>query len=138
GLENLLPVEWMAMKGLHNAANALAAHALLTAIGAPAAPLAQAIREYKGLPHRVELVAETGGVRFYDDSKGTNVGATVAALAGFTVPVVLIAGGDGKGQDFTPLAAAVAGHAHDVVLIGRDAGAMASALRGSGARMSRA
>jgi hypothetical protein len=73
--------------------------------------MATAIREFKGLPHRVQLVAEAGGVRFYDDSKGTNVGASVAALEGFTQPVVLIAGGDGKGQDFSPLAPAVAARA---------------------------
>src|SRR5260221_353244 len=80
GGSDLIALDEMAMKGLHNAANAMAAHALLTAIGAPPAPLAQALREFKGLPHRVELVAEANGVRFYDDSKGTNVGATVAAL----------------------------------------------------------
>ncbi|HEX4763040.1 MAG TPA: UDP-N-acetylmuramoyl-L-alanine--D-glutamate ligase, partial [Usitatibacter sp.] len=98
GDEKIVAVDEMAIKGLHNAANALAAHALLTATGAPAAPLAQALREFKGLRHRVELVAEARGVRFFDDSKGTNVGATVAALEGFRMPVVLIAGGDGKGQ----------------------------------------
>src|SRR5207342_570197 len=98
----------MAMKGLHNAANAMAAHALMSAIEAPQAALAQALRKFKGLPHRVELVAEAKNqVRFYDDSKGTNVGATVAALEGFRTPVILIAGGEGKGQDFAPLAPAV-------------------------------
>src|SRR6185295_11911885 len=78
------------------------------------------------------------GVAWYDDSKGTNVGATVAALTGMEVPVVLIAGGDGKGQDFTPLAAAVAGRAREVVLIGRDADAIARALHGCGVTISRA
>jgi UDP-N-acetylmuramoylalanine--D-glutamate ligase len=125
GNENLMPADWMAMKGLHNAANALAAHALLTAIGAPRAPLVRAMREFKGLRHRVELVEEAGGVRFFDDSKGTNVGATVAALEGFATPVVLIAGGDGKGQDFAPLAPAVKRHARVVVLLGRDAAMIA-------------
>src|SRR6185369_6968713 len=120
------------VKGLHNAANALAAHALLTATGAPAAPLAQALRDFKGLLHRVELVAEARGVRFFDDSKGTNVGATVAALDGFRIPVVLIAGGDGKGQDFGPLAPAVSARARAVVLIGRDAPSIEKALAGSG------
>jgi len=137
GDENLMPVEWLAMKGLHNAANALAAHALLTAIGAPRPPLAKAMREFKGLRHRVELVAESRGVRFIDDSKGTNVGATVAALEGFATPVVLIAGGDGKGQDFAPLAAAVKAHARAVVLLGRDAPAIAQALAGTGVPMER-
>src|SRR5204863_1265572 len=97
GGNDLIALDAMAMKGLHNAANAMAAHALLSAIGAPPGPLAQALREFRGLPHRVERVAEANGVTFYDDSKGTNVGATVAALEGFTAPVVLIAGGEGKG-----------------------------------------
>jgi UDP-N-acetylmuramoylalanine--D-glutamate ligase len=118
----------MAMPGLHNAANGLAAHALATAVGLPPEPLARALAEFKGLPHRVAPVAECRGVRFYDDSKGTNVGASVAALEGFRVPVVLIAGGDGKGQDFAPLAPAVKAHARAVVLIGRDAPAIAAAL----------
>src|SRR5690606_3167860 len=138
GREELLPVEAMAMKGLHNAANGLAAHALLTAAGAPREPLARALREFKGLPHRVEPVAEARGVRFYDDSKGTNVGATVAALEGFATPVVLVAGGDGKGQDFAPLAPAVAARARAVVLIGRDADAIEAAIRGTGVAIERA
>ena len=128
GATGVIALDEMAMKGLHNAANAMAAHALLSAIGAPQAPLAQALREFKGLPHRVELVAEARGVRFYDDSKGTNVGATVAALEGFRAPVVLIAGGDGKGQDFAPLAPAVKARARAVVLIGRDGPAIAASL----------
>ncbi|HXN16544.1 MAG TPA: UDP-N-acetylmuramoyl-L-alanine--D-glutamate ligase, partial [Usitatibacter sp.] len=110
GGEELIAINELATQGLHNAANALAAHALLTAIGVASAPLARTLREFKGLPHRLEMVAESAGVRFYDDSKGTNVGATVAALAGFPHPVVLIAGGEGKGQDFVPLAAAVKSH----------------------------
>jgi UDP-N-acetylmuramoylalanine--D-glutamate ligase len=128
----------MAMKGLHNAANALAAHALLSAIDSPRPPLVQALREFQGLPHRVELVAEADGVRYYDDSKGTNVGATVAALEGFATPVVLIAGGDGKGQDFSSLAPAVKAHARAVVLIGRDADAVAHALEATGVPQERA
>ncbi len=135
GDENLIATEWMAMKGLHNAANGLAAHALVSAIGAPRAPLAQAMREFKGLRHRVELIAEANGVRFFDDSKGTNVGATVAALEGFDAPVVLIAGGDGKGQDFAPLAAAVKAHARAVVVIGRDAPAIAAAIADTGVQV---
>lgn len=138
GDEPIVAVDDMAMQGLHNAANALAAHALLTAIDAPAAALAHTLRTFKGLPHRVELVAETHGVRFYDDSKGTNVGATVAALEGMRTPVVLIAGGDGKGQDFTPLAAAVASKARAVVLIGRDGPAIGQALRQAGVPLERA
>jgi UDP-N-acetylmuramoylalanine--D-glutamate ligase len=122
----------MAMPGLHNVANGLAAHALASAIGLTAEPLARALREFKGLAHRVQPVAEARGVRFYDDSKGTNVGASVAALEGFDVPVVLIAGGDGKGQDFAPLAPVVKSHARAVVLIGRDARAIAAALAHTG------
>ena len=138
GDANLMPVEAMGIPGLHNAANGLAAHALLTAIGASNEPLVRALREFKGLPHRVQLVAEVRGVRFYDDSKGTNVGATVAALEGFTAPVVLIAGGDGKGQDFSPLAPAVTEHAKAVVLIGRDAPRLAAALKDTGVPIERA
>jgi UDP-N-acetylmuramoylalanine--D-glutamate ligase len=88
----------------------------------------QALREFTGLPHRVELVARANGISFFDDSKGTNVGASVAALEGFREKVVLIAGGDGKGQDFSPLLPAVKAHARAVVLIGRDAPAMAAVL----------
>jgi UDP-N-acetylmuramoylalanine--D-glutamate ligase len=128
----LLQVSEMAMPGLHNVANGLAAHALASAIGLTAEPLARALREFKGLAHRVQPVAEARGVRFYDDSKGTNVGASVAALEGFDVPVVLIAGGDGKGQDFAPLAPVVKSHARAVVLIGRDARAIAAALAHTG------
>src|SRR5205085_962593 len=89
--------------GLHNAANALAALALGAAAGVPVAPMLDGIRGFKGLPHRLQQIRAIRGVTFYDDSKGTNVGATVAALNGMTRPVVLIAGGDGKGQDFSPL-----------------------------------
>jgi len=138
GPERLLPVGAMAMKGSHNAANALAAHALVSAIGAPSRALAEAARDFKGLRHRVELVAEARGVRFFDDSKGTNVGATVAALEGFTGRVVLIAGGDGKGQDFAPLVPAVKARARSVVLIGRDAPLLAKALEPAGVPLERA
>ena len=138
GAAELMPVAEVGVPGLHNAANALAAHALGSAIGLDAGAMARAIREFKGLPHRVQLVAEAAGVRYYDDSKGTNVGASVAALEGFSVPVVLIAGGDGKGQDFSPLAPAVAAHARAVVLIGRDAEAVGAALSGTGVRLERA
>ena len=125
------------LAGLHNAANALAAHALCASCGLPARPLADAIREFRGLPHRVERVAAARGVVFYDDSKGTNVGATVAALEGMRGKVVLIAGGDGKGQDFSPLAPAVREHARAVVLIGRDAPAVEAAIAPSGVACAR-
>jgi UDP-N-acetylmuramoylalanine--D-glutamate ligase len=97
--------------------------------------LLDALRSFKGLPHRVERVAEIGGVTYYDDSKGTNVGATVAALQGLGCKAVLIAGGEGKGQDFAPLGPAVAQHARAVVLIGRDAPLIANALSGSGVKV---
>ena len=135
GDRDLLPVDEMTIKGLHNAANALAAHALLTAAGATDEGLARALRTFKGLRHRVELVAEARGVRFFNDSKGTNVGATVAALEGFRERVVLIAGGDGKGQDFAPLAPAVKARARAVVLIGRDAPVIGKALAATGVPM---
>ena len=99
--------------------------------------LLEALRRFKGLPHRVQLIMEIGGVTFYDDSKGTNVGATVAALNGMAQKVVLIAGGDGKGQDFTPLRDAVARHARAAVLIGRDAALIQAALAGSGVSVER-
>ncbi len=123
-----------------NAANALAALALCEAgLGLEPKSLVVGLLAFRGLPHRVELVAERAdGVRFYDDSKGTNVGATVAALAGFDRPVVLIAGGDGKGQDFSPLAPVVAGKARAVMLIGRDAGRIEGALTGCGVPTERA
>jgi UDP-N-acetylmuramoylalanine--D-glutamate ligase len=128
----LLPLADLPVAGLHNAANALAAGALCHAIGIDDAMIARALRAFKGLPHRVEKVALIDGVTYYDDSKGTNVGSTVAALGGFTQPVVLIAGGDGKGQDFTPMREPVKQRARAVILIGRDAGLIASVLEGCG------
>ena len=136
GSTAVFPAKEMKIAGLHNAANALAAMALCEAIGLPQAAMKNALSEYKGLPHRVEWVAEIGHVAFYDDSKGTNVGATYAALQGLVGPndskkIVLIAGGDGKGQDFSPLADIVAKNARAVVLIGRDASLIEAALRGT-------
>ena len=130
GEEALLPVDKLPIAGLHNAANALAALALCRAIGLPYAGLIPALKTFEGLPHRVQRVAEVAGRTFYDDSKGTNVGATAAALLGFTVPVVLIAGGDGKGQDFSPLREAVK-NARAVVQIGRDGPLLAQAIAGA-------
>lgn len=132
GKTRLMKTSDLSVTGLHNAANALAALALCRAVNLPFEPLLQALREFRGLPHRMEKVAEFHGVTFYDDSKGTNVGATVAALNGMTQRVVLIAGGDGKGQNFSPLARPVAEHARAVVLIGRDAEKIAAAIDGSG------
>jgi UDP-N-acetylmuramoylalanine--D-glutamate ligase len=141
----LVALRDMQLAGLHNAANALAALALCRAIGLPLAKLLDAVKTFRGLPHRVERVAEIDGVAFFDDSKGTNVGSTVAALAGLARQmngrggkVVLIAGGDGKQQDFSPLRDAVAQAARTVVLIGRDAPLIATAIANSGTRIERA
>ena len=144
GATPLLALSELPLAGLHNAANALAALALARALDLSYAPLLAALRDFKGLPHRLEKVAESGGVAYYNDSKGTNVGAAVAALAGFVARaargarVILIAGGEGKGQDFAPLAEPVSRYARAVVLIGRDAGLIARALGGSGIALLRA
>ncbi len=132
GTQRVLNTAELQIAGLHNAANALAALALCRAIDLPLAPLLSALRAFKGLPHRVQFVAEIAQINYYDDSKGTNVGATMAALQGLGRPAVLIAGGEGKGQDFAPLNAVVAKHARAVVLIGRDAHYIEAALQGCG------
>ena len=124
----LMKASQLPVAGLHNAVNALASIALCRAAGLPIEPLIRALKNFKGLPHRVEFVAEINGVAYYDDSKGTNVGATEAALKGMTRPVVLIAGGDGKGQDFSPLLEACEQICRAVLLIGRDAPALAEVL----------
>jgi UDP-N-acetylmuramoylalanine--D-glutamate ligase len=121
GEKELINVNDLKIAGLHNAANALAAIALCRGIGMDYAPIIQTLYNFKGLPHRVEWVANIADVDYYDDSKGTNVGATCAALSGLPQKIVLIAGGDGKGQDFTPLADAVQANSRAVVLFGRDA-----------------
>ncbi|MCR4298439.1 MAG: UDP-N-acetylmuramoyl-L-alanine--D-glutamate ligase [Gallionella sp.] len=138
GGEPLLKASELQVAGLHNVANALAALALCHAIGLPLPALLDALRSFKGLPHRVQRVAEIDGVVYYDDSKGTNVGATVAALRGLGGKTVLIAGGEGKGQDFAPLNPAVAQHARAVLLIGRDAPLIEAALHGCGVPLLRA
>jgi len=117
----------MRLKGRHNLANALAALALGEAAGLTMPAMLAAVEGFRGLPHRMELVSRFHEVSWYDDSKGTNVGATLAAVQGVTQPLVLIAGGDGKGQDFAPLAAAVQG-ARGVVLLGKDASLIESAI----------
>jgi UDP-N-acetylmuramoylalanine--D-glutamate ligase len=141
-VKNLMPADALQIRGLHNASNALAALALCRAIGLPFAPLLHGLREYRGQPHRVELIGAIDEIEYYDDSKGTNVGATVAALVGlgksFTGEnqrLVLIAGGDGKGQDFSPLAEPVSRYVRAVLLIGRDAPALREALESSGANL---
>jgi UDP-N-acetylmuramoylalanine--D-glutamate ligase len=126
----LLPVAQLRIKGLHNAANALAALALGEALALPLPAMLAELEAFSGLPHRSQWIADVDGVSYIDDSKGTNVGATLAAVAGMPGPLVLIAGGDGKNQDFTPLAAAFRGKVRHSVLIGRDAPLLARALSG--------
>ncbi len=133
GEKELINVNDLKIAGLHNAANALAAVALCRGIGMDYAPIIQTLYNFKGLPHRVEWVANIDDVDYYDDSKGTNVGATCAALSGLykngrPQKIVLIAGGDGKGQDFAPLAAAVQANSRAVVLYGRDAALIEAVL----------
>lgn len=140
--KNLMPADALKIRGQHNAANALAALALCRAVGLPFAPLLHGLREYQGEPHRVELVAAIDGVEYYDDSKGTNVGATAAALTGLGKSfggadqrLLLIAGGQGKGQDFAPLAGPVARYVRAVLLIGADAPLLRAALAPSGVEL---
>ncbi|MBS0613733.1 MAG: tRNA pseudouridine(13) synthase TruD, partial [Proteobacteria bacterium] len=128
--EALLPVSRLKITGLHNAANALAALALGESAGLSRAGMLSALENFEGLPHRSQWVAEVHGVAYVNDSKGTNVGATLAAAQGSRTPLVLIAGGDGKQQDFAPLAQGLRGRVHDAVLIGRDAPAIEAALAG--------
>ncbi|MCE4537463.1 UDP-N-acetylmuramoyl-L-alanine--D-glutamate ligase [Pelomonas sp. P7] len=141
-VQRLMPADALRVRGRHNAANALAALALATAAGCELAPMLHGLREYRGEPHRVEPVGSIDGVEFYDDSKGTNVGATVAAISGLGADraparLVLILGGDGKGQDFSPLAEGVARHARAVALIGRDGPQIEAALAATGVPMQR-
>ena len=133
-MQRLMPADALRIRGRHNAVNALAAIALAGAAGCPLGPMLYGLREYRGEPHRVESIGVVNGIEYFDDSKGTNVGATVAALQGLGAEraIVVILGGDGKGQDFSPLAAPVARHARAVVLIGRDGPLIRAALEGTG------
>ena len=128
--ERLLNTARMKISGLHNAANALASLALGEAVGLPRASMLEALQSFPGLSHRSSWVADLAGVRYIDDSKGTNVGATSAAVAGLPGPLLIIAGGEGKGQDFAPLAAVFRGKVRIAFLIGKDAPAIAAALEG--------
>jgi UDP-N-acetylmuramoylalanine--D-glutamate ligase len=128
--ERLLTVDSMRIAGGHNAANALASLALGDALGLERAAMIAALQDFPGLPHRAAWVADIAGVRYVNDSKGTNVGATLAAVAGFKGPLLLIAGGDGKNQDFAPLRAAFSGKVRHVLLIGRDAPQIEASLHG--------
>jgi UDP-N-acetylmuramoylalanine--D-glutamate ligase len=131
-LNRLMPMDALRIRGLHNAMNALAALQLARVLGLGWGPMLRALRDYAGEPHRAAFVRNVGGVDYINDSKGTNVGATVAALEGLGQSVVLIAGGLGKGQDFSPLLAPVSRHARAVVLIGEDGPAIGQALAASG------
>jgi UDP-N-acetylmuramoylalanine--D-glutamate ligase len=133
-LQRLMPADALRIRGRHNAMNALAALALASAADCPLGPMLYGLREYRGEPHRVEPVALVDDVEYFDDSKGTNVGATVAALSGLGEDrrVVVILGGEGKGQDFDPLAEPVRQYARAVVLIGRDAPLIEQALGATG------
>ena len=141
-LQLLMPADALRVRGRHNAANALAALGLATAIGCPLAPMLHALREYRGEPHRVEHVATIDGIDAFDDSKGTNVGATIAALDGLgaeraPAKLVVILGGDGKGQDFATLAEPLLRHARNVLTIGRDAGRIEAAIAPAGVAVER-
>nr|WP_316643757.1 UDP-N-acetylmuramoyl-L-alanine--D-glutamate ligase [uncultured Roseateles sp.] len=141
-IQRLMPADALRVRGRHNASNALAALALCSTAGLPLAPMLHGLREYRGEPHRVEHVNTVAGIDAIDDSKGTNVGATVAALNGLgqdraPSKIVVILGGDGKGQDFSPLAVPVARHARAVALIGRDAAQIEAALADAGVPLQR-
>jgi len=133
-IQRLMPADALRIRGRHNASNALAALALASSAGCALAPMLYGLREYRGEPHRVQPIGTLNAVEFFDDSKGTNVGATVAALQGLGAErrVVVILGGEGKGQDFAPLADPVRQHVRSVVLIGRDAPQIRAALMGAG------
>ncbi len=142
-LKRLMPADALRIKERLNASNALAALALSTAIDIPMGPLLHGLREYKGEPHRMQSLAIVEGVEYIDDSKGTNVGATLAALNGLgysgsgsassaRAKIILIAGGEGKGQDFSPLSQGLARHAKAIILIGKDAPIIKSAVESSG------
>ncbi|WP_301102892.1 UDP-N-acetylmuramoyl-L-alanine--D-glutamate ligase [Propionivibrio sp.] len=137
GEEKLIALTELQLPGRHNAANAMAALALCEAVGIAPRAVLPALASFKGLAHRVELVAKINGVAYYDDSKGTNVGATLAAVQGMGCQVAIILGGEGKEQDFTPLKPALTKHARAVALIGRDAGLIAAAIEGCGAPLRR-
>ena len=141
-IQRLMPADALRVRGRHNAANALAALALASAIDCPLAPMLHGLREYGGEPHRVQYIATFNGVDAFDDSKGTNVGATVAALNGLgddkaPAKLVVILGGDGKGQDFSPLAEPVRRHVRAVATIGRDAAQIEAALGATGVPLQR-
>lgn len=131
GEQRLLKVSELKIHGLHNAANALAALALADAAGIPRAASVAVLREFTGLRHRCEWVAESGGVTWFNDSKGTNVGATLAAISGMPGPIVWLGGGQGKNQDFTPLSKPLRQKGRAAILFGQDAALIERALNGA-------
>jgi UDP-N-acetylmuramoylalanine--D-glutamate ligase len=130
GEESWLSVSELKIPGYHNVANALAALAMGQVLQLPRPAMLAALKEFSGLPHRSELVADINGVRWFNDSKGTNVGATIAAVLGLPGPILLIAGGDGKGQDFTPLRAALKDKVQALIVMGRDGPEIAAVVAG--------
>ena len=128
----LMPVEALAIRGLHNALNCQAAMLLARSAGASWSPMLRAASDYSGEPHRMEFVRSVRGIDFFNDSKGTNVGATVAGLEGLGRRTILIAGGVGKGQDFSPLLPVVTQHVKAIVLIGQDAPVLMETLQVTG------
>ncbi|MCK9688212.1 UDP-N-acetylmuramoyl-L-alanine--D-glutamate ligase [Comamonadaceae bacterium BS-T2-15] len=141
-IQRLMPADALRIRGRHNASNALASLALASSVGIPLAPMLHGLREYRGEPHRVEPIGMIGAVEFFDDSKGTNVGATVAALNGLgqdraPSKLVVILGGDGKGQDFAPLAEPLRRHARAAATIGKDAEGLEAVLQAAGVRFER-
>ena len=141
-VQRLMPADALRIRGRHNASNALAALALASSVGIALAPMLHGLREYRGEPHRVEPIGMIGNVEFFDDSKGTNVGATVAALNGLgqdraPARLVVILGGDGKGQDFAPLAEPLRRHARAAATIGKDAEGIEAILQSVGVRFQR-
>ncbi|WP_225721468.1 UDP-N-acetylmuramoyl-L-alanine--D-glutamate ligase [Candidatus Vallotiella sp. (ex Adelges kitamiensis)] len=135
-INRIMPVDALRIRGLHNVANVMGALALVKSISLPVAGLLDSLREYGGKPHRVEWIRSIAGVDYVDDSKGTNVSATIAALESLSEPIILIAGGDGKGQDFSALAPTVTRYCRAVMLIGRDAPMMHEALADAGVKLS--
>jgi UDP-N-acetylmuramoylalanine--D-glutamate ligase len=141
-LQRLMPADALRIRGRHNASNALAALALATGVGLPLAPMLHGLRDYRGEPHRVEPIGQIGDVEFFDDSKGTNVGATVAAVTGLGADraparLVVILGGDGKGQDFEPLGEPLRRRARAAATIGQDAAAIEAVLQSAGVHFQR-
>jgi len=127
--EEICPLSDIRLRGDHNVENVLAATACALWTGIAPERIRRAIARFRAVPHRIEPIRDVAGAHYYNDSKGTNVASTIKALESFSEPIVLIAGGKGKGQDFTPLARAARGRVRHAILIGEDAGKIATALQ---------